>query len=774
MWINTALFVVGISLCQQLSVLPNLYFVLLISTLTIGLLLLARNSRLIIPLICFFIGFFWALFMANINLNDRLTKDLIKKDLTIKGEITDLPHQQGKNWHFNFKPELALSNNLEVQLPHKIRLSWYYADKKLKAGQSWQFRVKLKPPVGLLNESLFDYEMWLFQQGIGAKGYVKNDINNRLLEDGSIFNLFPFLREKIRENIHRNEDKPESRAVLAALVVGDKSAISQDLWTVFRRTGVNHLIAISGLHIGLIAVLSYWLIGYLWRMSARLCLIYPAPYIQSISALLFSFLYSGLAGFSISTQRALIMLVVVLSAKLVFVNLRPTKQLSIAVFAVLILNPISVVSPGFWLSFVAVASIFFVVYGKQQHSKIFSFLSIQWSITLFMMPFLLFWFNEISIISPIVNLVLVPLFSFAIVPLGLLVSVLDLIDWWFFGKLLDYYLILLDFILVGLNQVSQLSWSSFEVIRPNWGSFIILLLSAFIWHFPVNITPKIISLIAISTVFYSLNKEVRSSGLVMTVLDVGQGLSLLIEQGRFRLVYDLGPRYGKSSSATESVVLPFLKNKGIDKIDQLVISHLDSDHSGNYSSFLNKIKVDKTYSGEKILDHKGFSQCQTENGWSWGQTSFVFLNNSDDQVSGNNASCVLKITVGNYSILLTGDIEKAAENTLLKNKADMLDADIVVIPHHGSKTSSSKAFIEAINPQIVVNSSGYLNRYNFPANSVKQRWESNGAMFLDTAMLGSIKIKIAVDNQRITNEEMIKTETFFTNNQKYWYWQREG
>lgn len=766
MWINTASFVAGVFICQQSAELPSIYWIF--SGFVLAALLSHKQKAFWNLAISFALfGFCWASLSAHLAMQNRLVPELVKETLLITGKVIDLPVEHHQGWRFTFKPYRASLDGRKVDLPDKIRLGWYRGSTtNLMSGQTWQLKVRLKPPVGTLNPGIFDYETWLYQEGIGATGYVLNDDANLMLDKADWYAGFGFFREKLRTAIRQYTDYPESAALMAALTVGDKSGITQSMWESFRRSGINHLVAISGLHIGMIAVAAYWLAGFIWRRSATLCLLLPAPHVQSVAAIVTAFLYAGLAGFSIPTQRAMIMLMVVMLARLWLVNLAPTKQLSLAVFFVLLLDPVSILGPGFWLSFIAVVAIYLAIQDASALSKLSQLLRMQWSITLLILPLSLYWFGQVSLISPLVNLVLVPLFSVLIVPAALLLAVLNLFIYPLVGWPTELYLQLLENGLLILKTITSDARVSYTDTTVDSTKLLILLLPAVLWHLPWKRLSQSVSVLVLLFVLLIPGKHPVSENLKLTLLDVGQGLSVFIQQGSNTLLYDLGPRYGISGSATESIVIPYLKKQGIKHIDKLVVSHFDSDHAGDVQALIDEISVSEILSGEKTGLNVQVKPCVAGDHWQWSGTVFNILSPDRNDYQGNNASCVIRISIGQSDILLTGDIERKMEKYLLETQADKLASSIIIVPHHGSRSSSMQSFVNTVNPEIVLNSSGYLNRYRFPDKKVKQRWLETGSYFLDTAIQGAVELEL--DKQG----EVVTLSASRQDFQKYWYWQR--
>ncbi len=731
--------------------------------------------------------------VAHWQLSERLPNHLIKEPIQVVGEIIDLPDKQGKNWRFNFSIRQALHNSKPIEVPEKVRLSWYRTEQQLSSGQTWQFQVKLKPPSGLRNFGLFDLEGWYFQHNIRATGYIVKSEDNRMVQEPGWFG-FDVWREKIRAKLAEfnrhspdsddsysddsygsKNDSPEDNsghysgalAMTMALTLGDKSQISQQHWEMFQRLGINHLVAISGLHIGMIALLAYGVSGRLWRLSARLCERIAAPQVQAVSALVFAFGYAGLAGFSLPTQRALIMLSVVLVSRILLVNIQPYRQLFLALFVVLVWQPSAISSAGFWLSFTAVAAIFYVLHFSEQSNNKLAFLSnlvkMQLLITIAMVPLTLLFFQQVSLVSPVVNLVLIPVFSFLVVPAALASALLAFIDHQTTRVFIEYYLHALQLLLDVLANFSGSESLAFKVYDFSMLQYLLVFMAAATFFIRINVFLKI-SLWLLLIIVFPFSTNIPAPGsLQLTVLDVGQGSAYLIKKNDRVLVYDLGPRYS-GGSATRSVLIPYLQNQGISKIDLLVISHADSDHAGDIRALKSQFEIGRIFVGEPVRYLDQTQSCHHVSRWNWSGTEFRFLTVANQaSETGNNASCVLQVSHHGFQALLTGDIEKKIERQLVSEYAKQLKSELVLVPHHGSRSSSTRDFVTHVDPEWVINSSGYLNRYRFPADSVKLRWTQNNARFLDTATHGSIEFIIDAAGN------LAGQRTFHDNQKKYWH-----
>ncbi|MGD2118362.1 MAG: DNA internalization-related competence protein ComEC/Rec2 [Chromatiales bacterium] len=764
MWSKTLFFVAGVLLFQHLPALPAVYWLLLVPLSA----WLGRGTTYGIYLTVLLSGFCWSLVMAQFALAQRLPAELVSQEIRIEGKIADIPKLQGQGWRFNFRIARALQDSTEVSMPQLVRLGWYRNAEILKAGQGWTLHVRFKPPTGHHNPGRFNYETWLFQQGIHAKGYVLEHDDNQKTTDAVWYSDINSLRQQLSDRLAEFSDHAVAAALSRALLVGDKSAISPEYWQAFRATGTNHLIAISGLHIGFIAGLVYAVSGFFWSRSAHLCLLLPAPRWQAASALLAATAYAALAGFAVPTQRALIMLTVVLGAVLLKQPIQPNRHLPLALVLVLLLDPLAVLAAGFWLSFVAVAAIALVLSGRLRMSVWLAAGKTQIGISLLLLPILIFWFGQFSLLAPLINLLLVPVFAFWVVPATLLLGMLVQIDCVWCAWLMNLHLAAMQWLLELLSELAQQPSISLDTGNLPALNLLLLLAAVLLLILPAGLPGRWPGLLLGSLVFLPQHNHPHNA-LSMVVLDVGQGLSVLLQTGRRVLLYDLGPAYGSGYDATRSLVVPALKARGITAIDTLIISHADSDHAGHVGSLLDEFQVSEVLSGERLEPGLPARPCVAGLQWRWNITEFEMLSPREGHShQGNNASCVLRIRHGDTHILLTGDIEKSIEQQLVSKIPDKLKSQIVVVPHHGSLTSSSPEFVRAVGADYVLNSSGYLNRYDFPRAEVVQTWLQDNAVFYDTALHGAVELSLDAQGK------VERIYRYRTDALHYWYWPRSG
>jgi competence protein ComEC len=572
----------------------------------------------------------------------------------------------------------------------------------------------------------------------------QSEANGRLAEEGGSVSLQRW-RYGIKTLIDRS--LPEQQAALvAALTIGDRSGIKREVWDRLARTGTSHLFAISGLHIGIVAGLIYLLLFRGWRRCGGLALRLPAQHAGAIGALIAAAGYAMLAGFALPTQRALIMLLVFFGAQLLRRMQRPFRSLLLALAVVLALDPGAVLSAGFWLSFGAVGVILYGMTDRVNNRGLFwKWGRVQWLVTLGLAPVLLAWQLQVSLAAPLVNLVAVPVFSFVIVPLAFLGTVLAMI-WETAGQPLlqaaGWALEACMGLLGQLSDIPQVAWN--RPLLPSWAWFPVTI-GVLILLMPRGLPARWLGLLFISPILL-LRPEVPGPGSAwFTLLDVGDGLAAVIRTQHHTLVFDTGPRFSSSFDAGSAAVVPYLEGMGISFVDYIILSNGDRDHRGGLESVLARIQAETLLSGEpdRISVSQPVQHCSEAGSWHWDGVDFEIIHpGSERRWRGNNASCVLRISNPAGSILIPGDIEKGAERYLVARRAELLDSDVVVAPHHGSNTSSSPRFTAAVTPRYALVSTGYRNRYGFPKEQVVRRWQEVGAEVITTAENGALEIRL--------------------------------
>ncbi len=709
-------------------------------------------------------GFLWALFQAHLLLDTGLPPEREGVDLWLEGQIVSLPARTPRRVRFELGVNSArlAATGQPLAMVSRVRLSWYGRFPEPVPGETWRLRVRLKRPHGLRNPGGFDYEQWLFRHGIRATGYVRADPGNRRLAMAT-GHWASRLRYGFRERLRDRLPEMPAAGLLLALVVGDRSDIGEQDWAVLRATGTNHLMAISGLHIGLLAGLGFWLGRWLWRFSGRGLLWLPAPRFGVLLALILASGYAALAGFSVPTQRALIMTAAALLALWHYRRVAAGQTLGLALLLVLVRDPLAVLDPGFWLSFAAVGLIFLGLRGRLRATgRLRQAIQVQWWISLGLLPLLLLLFSQASLISPLANLLAVPVVGLLVVPLALSGGLLGLGWPTVGGLLLSAAAWLMQGILVVLGWLAALpfaQWSGAQVSL--WATFLAFA-GMLMLLMPRGVPGRLAGAVLLLPLLFPSPARPPFGQADFTLLDVGQGLAAVIRTRHHTLLYDAGPRFGPHFEAGGAVVLPYLRSVGRNRIDRLVISHADSDHRGGAEAVLRGLPVQALNASRPLqLAGRPSRPCLAGEHWTWDGVRFAFLHPDAGMRGRNNASCVLRVRASRHVLLLTGDIERPAERRLIRRLGDRLAADVLVVPHHGSKSSSSAAFLDRVRPAWALYPVGYRNRFGFPAPPVRARYRARGIATLATASQGAITLRLG--------DGELRPEGYRLQTRRYWH-----
>jgi competence protein ComEC len=723
----------------------------------LGLLVLpgAIWSKTLRILVAFAIGFCWALVMAHVKLADRLAPELEGRDIEVVGIVASLPAAGERSLRFEFEPEHA-----EAKLPAKILLSWYRSaspgelrDEQpalltapLHPGERWRFTVRLRRPHGNANPHGFDYEAWLLERGIGATGYVRPRTSPLLLgKRNSLSDQIETARESVRDRFKQVLGETPASGILAALAVGDQRAISAEEWRLFNRTGVTHLMSISGLHVTMVSGLAAWVAGWSWRRSAFLMLRLPARMAAALAAIAGALGYALIAGFAVPAQRTFWMVTVVALALCTGRIAASARTLALALAVVLLFDPWAVLSPGFWLSFGAVALIFYVATGERSLAG--QWLRVQWAITLGLAPAALFLFAQVSLVGPIANAVAIPLVSAVVTPLALLAAVLP------WDPLLELAAWLLQWLLQFLEWCAALPAAVWQQHAPPLWS-VLLALAGVAWLLAPRGLPWRATGLALLLPAVALPPPAPAPGEAwITTLDVGQGLAVLVRTAHRTLLYDAGPAFGAEADSGERIIAPYLRATGIERLDTMVVTHNDIDHAGGAASVVGNFEVDALLhslpAGHPLPGMvAGAQRCAAGTSWEWDGVRFAVLHPASASArarKSNDLSCVLKVAAGGRSMLLTGDIERPAEAELAGRNAAALASDVLLVPHHGSRTSSTQEFLAAVAPSTAVIPVGYRNRFGHPNSEVAERYRAAGIRLWRTDLEGAVTVHLAHD-----------------------------
>ena len=762
-------YIAGFFIVAWLPVLPPLIWLSILSV--VGLVLFRYLPAIRFRLFAFFIGVVIALLYGHFQLMHRWSVDDAKMLWRVAGVVDGLPQSEGKQVRFNLRvnkmqtgPSSDSSSNsssnssgeLSSEPQHKpriIRLSWYLADRQIQPGDSLVLDVKLRPPHSLWNPEGFDYERWALSRNIDAVGYVKRLHESHPASSSSIdlirFRLIAWFAERFSA-------QPVVSSTLQALLIGDKSALKEWQWSLMRNTGTTHLMVVSGLHIGVCVGLGWWLGRFLFITLFR-GREHPVAHhwLPVITALLFSGVYVALAGFSIPTQRAWVMAAVLLGAQLFMRRPDVWTRWWLAMAVVLTLQPLAVHEIGFWLSFSAVAALLFLVTLRQAKAPLMILLKSQWWILWVLSPLLLLFFGQMSMSSPLVNMLAIPFLS-----LLLMLTVPALLMESIGMQGLDVVGVLIDGLWVSLAWVDGLSdqWV-LDLQPPGIISVVFAGLGAVMILQPVSAKLKLVGVLCWLPVFMPPQDTVALRQFKAIVFDVGQGTSVLIRTHQHVLLYDTGAAYPNGSTAFERAVMPYLKQRGINYLDKLIISHDDNDHAGGITKVSEMLDIGVAESGMPAALTIPAELCASGVKWSWDGIEFGYIHPEPSvRATDNDRSCVLEVRSPQCSLLITGDAGLKVEEGLVGH---LTPVSWLVAGHHGSRTSTGETLLEVAKPESVLVSAGFLNRYGHPHADVVSRIQAHASRIIRTDKQGAILLES-------TAEEGCRVQTWRQKEKRYW------
>ncbi len=746
-------------------VLSMALFGLLLLLLSAGLLPRWRRSLLLFigaPLL----GFLFNGYRILALVDSQLPVEMEGKDVALVVSVKSLPQitrVKGRLSSIAFYARvISVAEDAVLPLQDKlIRLSWYHPSQKLniRPGQRWALTARLKRPRGTVNPDGFDYQQWLLAKGVVATGYVRAKEPVEQIFEG--YAGFDGWRYQLAQLISSASLMGEHGSLLAALMIGDKSAITQSQWQVLQKTGTIHLMAISGLHIGLAAGMGYWL-GVLLSHLGALRRNQGMRWLPPVLAIIFASVYAGLAGFSIPTQRALVMIVVFSLALAMGRRLNYWYVFFVAVIGVEVLDPFAFLAPGFWLSFAAVA-VLVSVFGwrKGVDGILLKTLKAQlWLLVGLAIPLAVLGL-PVSLVSPIANLIAVPVVSLAIVPLLLLGAILSP----FFGSatqvLLKLSAYIFEWLWPLLDFFASTDLHAYLGLGLEGIQLITLALMLGLFLAPAALKLRLLG-VALLVVTVAPNER-RDGRTQLTVMDVQQGLGVVIETPSETWVYDTGARYGEQFDMGSRVIAPFLRSRNVRQLDALVVSHGDNDHAGGFDALAREFQPKSVLAGEPDRLTGAVQACEAGQGWSAGGVSAEVLWPVAGYVSekANNRSCVLLLTFNGQTVLLMGDVEKQVEQALLSSNVLPSGVDVLIVGHHGSKTSSSPALVAKLQPKYAVFSVGYKNRYHHPNKKVVERFERAGSRILRTDAHGAIAFFWGAEGLKLTQYRSAEPKPWF-------------
>lgn len=766
------LFSLGVIAVSFFPYLPPLWSLFLVSL----LLILWRRWRSARYWLALLSGLAWGIYAGHNLLSMQLDDSLVGKDLVVTGRVHGLPKQNNRLLRFNLRVTSVVTvagKPIPTEnFPAKLQLSWYQYQRngamhdlpQLVIGDQWQVRVRLKRPRGFANPAGFDYQAWLLRQGIGASGYVVQHRNNQQIASETKSLRFDDWINLQRYHLQQwviAQSTSSERGILIALLIGDSALVDKNQWARMQKTGTSHLIAISGLHVGFLAIFGFYIGLWLGKCVQLVWHRCPALMIAWCCAIGCASFYSALAGFNIPTVRTLIMLVVFYVACLWRRSINIADIFCVALASVVVLDPLAAFDMGFWLSFGAVALLLISFSGRLVAKKtiepwsgfsainlLVGFVRSQWVMFVGLLLPLSLLVSSVSLVAPVANGVAIPLITFLVVPLLLIsAAIRDLLggtsDFLLFGA--GWLMELLGTFLDGLLAVGGY-WSS-PVVAFNPACILLIALSCCVLLLPKALFPRMLGWSGL-LLGAGLNFFVASPNqpdLALTVLDVGQGTAVVVRVGEQTLVYDTGPKYTDSFDAGSGIVAPYLYAQGIHHIERLVVSHGDMDHAGGLHGLLEKTSIEQLLAGEpeKLPQTKLTTavpqNCHQTSAWNWQSVRFEFLQFAQlARANANNRSCVLLISYGEHSILLPGDVETSIENQMLNAQQLPQKLHLLLAAHHGSRTSSGAGFVNKMRPEIVVYSAGYRSQHGHPHPQVRQRFQAVGSRELNTAEFGAI------------------------------------
>jgi competence protein ComEC len=706
-----------------------------------------------------------------------LTPSLEGRNLEVSGEVAAMPQRNESGLRFRFDVDTATLDGQAVHLPKRLELAWYSGvfargdgpgelqgelqrvPAPLQAGQRWQFTVRLKAPHGAINPHGFDYELWQWEQGVQATGYVRAGIKDPLPQHlgDSWQHPVEWARGELRERIFERVTDPKAAGLIAALVVGDQAAIDRADWDVFRATGVAHLMSISGLHVTMFAWAAALLLGWLWRRSNWLCLRVSAPSAALMGGILLATAYAMFSGWGVPAQRTVLMLATVAALRLLGQRW-PWPQVWLLACAVVVLaDPWALLQAGFWLSFVAVG-VLFATDSEASHAsntgamgRFVALLREQWVITLALTPLTLLLFGQVSLVGLLANALAIPWVTLLVTPLAMLGA--------FWPALWGTAAWAIDVLGWFLGWLAAWPWASVSTAAaPVWAGVAgvlggVLLAMRFHWSWRLLGVPLLLPVLLWQAPRPPLGQ------FELLAADIGQGNAVLLRTAHHALVYDAGPRFSLESDAGNRVLVPLLRAMDV-PLDMLVLSHRDSDHTGGAQAVLMMQPAATLLSSiepEHVLQTlRHATPCVAGQHWAWDGVTFEVLHpqatDYDDPHKTNAMSCTLRISNGSQTALLAGDIEQAQEAKLVARwgrdakpelasdvvpEVGHLRADVLLAPHHGSKTSSSAAFLDAVQPRFALVQAGYRNRFGHPASPVLVRYAERHVTVVDSPRCGA-------------------------------------
>ncbi|MDX1607123.1 MAG: DNA internalization-related competence protein ComEC/Rec2, partial [Candidatus Competibacterales bacterium] len=682
---------------------------------------------------------------ADPDLPRQLPPSLERADIRVEGWIAGLPRREIRRTRFELTVDRLWHDGEPLPWRGRLRLSWYEEPPpELHPGDRWRLTVRLRRPRGRMNPGGFDYEGWLYRHNIAATGYVRTEPAPLRLATAERYPLDRY-RQQLAADFGRWLAGNPYRGLLTALAMGDRQYIDRDQWQVLTATGTGHLLAISGLHIGLVAGLVFWLLRRLWARVPGLALRWPAPKAAALGALIAATGYALLAGLSLPTQRALLMLAIALLAVLRQRPVTPARLLATALLAVLLLDPAAPLAGGFWLSFCAVAVIIYRVAGRWPGRLApHHWPGLQLAILLALAPVTLSLFQQLSLLAPLANLFAIPWTSLMIVPYTLLAVALGALSDTLAAALLAVAGATTHWLWLTLEGLAALDWARLSLPQPRWPALLFALPGILLLLGPRGLPGRWLGLpLCLPLVLAPVDRP-ASGQARFTLLDVGSGLAAVVETASHVLVYDTGPWHSPDFDGGSAALVPFLRHAGHSRVDVLIVSHDDRQHSGGVRSLREALPVTRILTMDPAaLPITGAGICRAGQHWRWDGVDFRLLHPPvDTNLRGDDRGCVLRVEAGDRRLLLTADLEAAGLRALLPEPGQV---DVLVAPHQGRRELPVPALLDVTRTRYVLFSTGHGNRWHYPRPATRAQYRASGARLLDTADSGALRFELGPD-----------------------------
>ncbi len=697
----------------------------------------------------------WSCWIASERLAERLPADALGEDFSLSGFVAGFPSYAPGQATFAF----AVREPRPAGVPSRVRLTWYDPPPTLAAGDELLVTARLRPPHGTRNPRGFDYEQWLTVNGYGATGYVRSGAVAPLIDTGAARWLR--FRANVAARLEAAAPDADGAALLIALALGERFRFTEQHWADFRRTGTSHLVAVSGMHVALLGLVVFAALRFA-------CLRLPAPLnsydleVASAGSLLATVYYAALTGFAVPAQRSLVMIAFALAALVSRRAVGAVQILAATMLAVLVWDPFAPQAASFWLSFGAVAILLALAMPRTLAVKaqtlprragaaVLEFVRLQWWIGLGLVPMTVWYFGELSLVGPLVNIAAIPFFNLVLVPLAVLATVavsVDAIAAWA-SPLAAIAGQVASVTVESLHAIAAAPAAAHSLPLPPWPALVVAAIGV---AFAVGGSPlpgRRLAWLALLPLFVPVLRLPEPGAARAVVLDVGHGLAVIVETRNHRLLFDAGPTTRSGFDTGAEVVVPALAASGRRDLDLVVVSHADNDHAGGAPAVVEAFAAADVLVGPDVVAPAG-RRCEKGQAWQWDGVYFSVLHPSGETVArGNDTSCVLKVTARGGSLLVTGDIERRGESALA---GQSLAADVVVVPHHGSATSSSPSFVAAVGATHAIVSAGFANRWGFPRPEVRERWLEAGAAIVVTGESGAVTVDLDTSGVTVTAE----------------------